>query len=91
MHGKNAIYLTNLIYTNHADQRIEERGITRKEIEIAKKYGTELEDCNDHKVTIDFNACQFAADDGIDITSQYSLTIVVAKEGVLKTVYYRRD
>jgi hypothetical protein len=91
MHGDNLFHAKALIYTDHASQRIRERGISQRDIEIVKKYGTESEDCIDHKIWVDYDACQCAVEDGLDITNQFALTIIVATDGVLKTAYYRSD
>ena len=89
MNGNNTIYDRNLIYTNHANNRINERNISRNGIEITKKYGTEFIDQNSKRVTVDFEALEIAGNEGIDIMEYFSLTIVVGIDGILKTAYFK--
>ena len=89
MNGNNTIYDRNLIFTNHANQSINERNIPRSGIEITKKYGTESVDQNSRKVTVDFDAIEMAEEEGLDIMKYFSLTIVVGMGDILKTVYFR--
>ena len=89
MNGNNTIYDRNLIYTNHANQRINERSIPRNGIELVKKYGTESLDKNSKRITVDFEALEIAENEGIDIMEYFSLTIVVGMDNILKTVYFK--
>ena len=88
-YGKNTIYNSSIIYTNHASQRLAQRDISAKAIELTKKFGTEIINNNIRTVTIDFEACTIAADQGINLYPYYSTTIVVSPDNVLKTVYLK--
>lgn len=66
-----------------------QRQIPQKSIELARRYGTECIDRSDKKVVIDIDACDIAAEDGIDLYPYFTLTIVVTPDNVLKTVYMR--
>ena len=89
MFGKNTTHSTGIIYTNHALQRIAQRNISRKAIELARQYGTELIDDGARKVIIDFDACSTAEEDGINLFPYYSTTIIVSMDNVLKTAYLK--
>jgi hypothetical protein len=89
MHGNNTIYSSGIILTNHANFRITERKIAKDAIELARRYGTETIDDGARKVTIDFEACRIAQDDGINLFPYYSTTIVVSLDNVLKTAYMK--
>ncbi len=89
MFGKNTIHSSNIIYTNHASQRLAQRDISSKAIELTKKFGTEINNSNIRTVTIDFAACTVTADQGIDLYPYFSTTIVVSPDNVLKTVYLK--
>ena len=89
MNGNNTIYDSNLIYTNHANNRINERNISRHGIELTKKYGTEYIDKNSRRITVDFEALEIAENEGIDIMEYFLLTIVVGIDGILKTAYFK--
>jgi len=89
MFGKNTIHSSSIIYTNHAIQRITQRQIPRQAVDLTRKYGTEVLKNNGRTVTIDFEACTIAADQGIDLYPYFSTTIVVSPDNVLKTVYLK--
>ena len=88
MYGNNSIHSEELIYSNHLRDRIIERGISNKGIELTKKYGTEKVFEEEKVVSIDFQSCTIAAEDNIDLIPYYSLLIVVTRDNVIKTVYY---
>ncbi len=91
MYGNNTTHTTGLIFTNHVNQRILQRKIPHSGIEMARRYGTETIDRGARKITIDYEACELAAEDGQDIFPIYSLTIVVSADNVLQTAYFKDE
>jgi len=89
MFGNNSVHNISIVYTNHASQRLAQRDISPKAIELTKKFGTEIINSNIRTVTIDFEACTVAADQGVDLYPYFSTTIVVSPDNVLKTVYLK--
>jgi len=91
MYGNNTIHTTSLIFTNHVNKRILQRNIPNSGIEMARIYGTETIDRGVRKITIDYEACKLADEDGQDIFPIFSLTIVVSEDNVLKTAYFKNE
>lgn len=89
MFGNNTIHNSSIIPTNHAILRKVHRDIFPEAIELTKKYGTEIPNDSVRKVTIDFEACTIAAEDGIDLYPYFSTTIIVSQDNALKTVYLK--
>ncbi|MGL1892197.1 MAG: hypothetical protein OCD02_11265 [Spirochaetaceae bacterium] len=88
MFGNNTTHKIHITYTNHAKERIVQRGISSQAIELTRKYGTETMTDISKIVTVDYGACSIAEEDGIDLYPYFSTTIVVSMDNVLKTAYY---
>ncbi|WP_028975453.1 DUF4258 domain-containing protein [Spirochaeta cellobiosiphila] len=89
MFGNNTTHSTEIIYTNHAIQRIAQRHISLEAVELTRKYGTETIDDGARKVIIDLDACSFAEEDGVNLFPFFFTTIVVSMDNVLKTAYLK--
>jgi hypothetical protein len=89
MYGNNSIYNISLSQTGHSLTRSLQRNVSKQDINLAQRYGSEEMVINDKKVSIDYSAYSAALEEGIDLMKLFGLTLIVTKNGILKTVYFK--
>lgn len=82
-----------LNYTNHAIQRMAERGITKRGTDLTRRYGTEVEiDPTEIHYEIDCDALERLFDAiGNEAFEYFNLVCVIKEANVVATAYWKDD